>query len=351
MKVLLCGGGTLGSVSPLLSLYEEAKKQSKQWTWFWVGTKSGIERKAIAQHDISFEWIPAAKLRRYPSVRTLGEPFVLAISFIRALFILFTIKPDVVVGAGSFVSVPVMWAAWCMRVRIVIHQQDVRATLSNTLTAWCASVITTTFEKSVADFPKGKARWIGNPLHRAHGVSAVHVPPTPDPSKKLILILGGSSGAVALNNWVQNSLEELCTLGEVVHITGMSHAIPAEPRLDYYAYPLLDHAALLRVMQSAHAVVTRAGISTITELAYYKKAAVFVPMPKTHQEDNAFFIAQQRAGYALRQDQLAEKGVQTISKILYNPDVSASLGNALHALIKQDAAKSLVRIIGNASAQ
>ena len=71
MKILLTGGGTLGSVNPLIAIYEEAREQDKNWEWFWVGTKSGVERKIITSMGISYEWLPSAKLRRYFSFQLL----------------------------------------------------------------------------------------------------------------------------------------------------------------------------------------------------------------------------------------------------------------------------------------
>ena len=164
MKILLTGGGTLGSVNPLIATYEEAKKRHPRWEWFWVGTRDGVERRFIGSLGISYEWVPGAKLRRYFSLYLLIDPFVLAAAFLRSLLIVAAIRPDVVVGAGSFVSVPVAWAATLFGQEVIIHQQDIRPTLSNRLAAPVADRITVSFKKSLKDFPEQKTEWIGNPV-------------------------------------------------------------------------------------------------------------------------------------------------------------------------------------------
>ncbi|MEK7164980.1 MAG: glycosyltransferase, partial [Patescibacteria group bacterium] len=126
MKILFAGGGTMGSVSPLLAIYERAKKDFKPWSYFWVGTKNGPERQVVADLGIDYEWLLTAKLRRYFDLHILLDPFLFIISWFRSLLIIATVKPDIIVSTGSFVAVPVIWAAWFFRKTIIIHQQDIR---------------------------------------------------------------------------------------------------------------------------------------------------------------------------------------------------------------------------------
>ncbi|MDZ4221723.1 MAG: glycosyltransferase, partial [Patescibacteria group bacterium] len=142
MKILLAGGGTLGSVNPLIAIYEEAKKQGKTWDWFWVGTRHGIERRTVAEAGIAYEWMPVVKLRRYFSLRIFIDPFLFVFVFFRSLLMVMTEKPDIIIGAGSYVSVPLVWAGRLSGKKTIIHQQDIRPTLSNILCARAADTIT-----------------------------------------------------------------------------------------------------------------------------------------------------------------------------------------------------------------
>ncbi len=198
MKILLVGGGTLGSVNPLIALYEEARKQGKPWQWFWVGTRIGPERALVAKLGLPYEWVPGAKLRRYFSFYSLLDPFLFIIAFFRSLLIMMAIKPHLAVSAGSFVGVPVLWAAALARVRVIVHQQDIRPGLTNKLCAPIARRITVSCAKSLADYPKNKTELIGNLVRsdintggQEEGRRLFNL----DPDYPTVLILGGSSGA------------------------------------------------------------------------------------------------------------------------------------------------------------
>ena len=161
-KILLTGGGTGGSVAPLLAIAESLTMQD----FLWLGTKSGPERKMVEEAGIKFKAISGGKLRRYFSFKNLGDIFKIKLGFFQSLFIMLKWRPNLVMSAGSFISVPVVYAAWLLRVPALIHQQDVKAGLANKLMAPFSKVITVAFEKSLADYGK-KAIWIGNPVRQS----------------------------------------------------------------------------------------------------------------------------------------------------------------------------------------
>src|SRR3989344_1557373 len=133
MKILLAGGGSGGPVSPVLAVALEIKKLKPQTEFLFVGTKKGPERAMVEPTGIRFVSIPAARLRRFWSIKNLFAPVVLSAGFLKALKIVREFKPDVVFTAGSFVGVPIAWAAKISGVKIVIHQQDARVGLANKL--------------------------------------------------------------------------------------------------------------------------------------------------------------------------------------------------------------------------
>jgi UDP-N-acetylglucosamine--N-acetylmuramyl-(pentapeptide) pyrophosphoryl-undecaprenol N-acetylglucosamine transferase len=347
MKILLTGGGTLGSVNPLIAIYEEAREQDKNWEWFWVGTKSGVERKIITSMGISYEWLPSAKLRRYFSFQLLVEPFLFIASFFRSLLIISTTKPDVVVGAGSFISVPVIWASWIFRKKIIIHQQDIRPTLSNKLTSWCSTKITTSFGKSLEDYPKDKTKWIGNPVRDAllsgnDGIAKEKFDLNPD--YKTLLVTGGSSGAKALNEWVWDNLGQLTDRINLIHLTGKDKSKPENKSDNYHQVEFLG-GDMLHALKASDLVITRAGISTITELVYLSKAAIIIPMPESHQEDNAYYVAAQHAAIVYRQDKVDERMVKKAVQLLRSEEERTVLSNRMHELMKPGSRESMIKII------
>lgn len=347
MKILFAGGGTMGSVSPLLAIYEAAKKQGKSWSWFWVGTRTGPERNVVTALGIDYEWLPTAKLRRYFSLHIFIDPILLAISFFRSLLIIATVKPNLVVSTGSFVAVPVIWAGWLWRKKIIVHQQDIRPTLSNKLTAWCANKITVSFAKSVDDYPKKKTLLIGNPV-RAH-VSAGEKEEAIklwnlDENFPTLLIVGGSSGAEAFNNWVWENIDSLVKISNVLHITGRGNMKDDLNKSHYSQVEFLDKD-MPHALAAADVVLSRAGISALSELAFLAKAAVVVPMPRTHQEDNANYFADQHAVCLFRQDQLDEHLVNKIGELLTSASERANLEDNIGQMMPKNADRRFVEII------
>ena len=133
MKILLTGGGTMGSVSPLLAIVEELKKQN-EIEFLWLGTQKGPEKKVIENYKIPFKAIFSGKLRRYFSWQNFIDLFFIKIGLWQSFFILLKFKPDVILSAGSFVGVPVIFAGWLLHIPCLIHQLDIRLTLANKLT-------------------------------------------------------------------------------------------------------------------------------------------------------------------------------------------------------------------------
>lgn len=347
MKILLTGGGTLGSVSPLIAIHEQAQKENKDWDWFWVGTRNGVERKIVESMKIQYEWVPKAKLRRYFSFKTILDPFLFIAAFLRGLLIISTTKPDIIIGAGSFVSVPVIWAGMLFRKKIIIHQQDIRPTLSNKLTAFCADKITVSFEKSLEDYDKTKTEYIGNPVRNALlGANADIAREKFNLREQLptILITGGSSGSKALNNWVYENLDALCARANVIHLTGHNKANEAAKHENYKQIEFLG-GDMFHVLKASDIVITRAGISTITELAYLGKVSIIIPMPKSHQEDNAFFVEEEKAAIVYRQDKMDDRAVKDVMNLINSSDERSRLSSAMGELMKKGARKRMIDII------
>ncbi len=148
-KILLTGGGTGGSVVPLLAIVDEMKKQSdKEYNFLWLGSKKGPEKEMVEAENIRFRIILSGKWRRYFSIKDFTDLFKIKLAFWQSILIIIKEKPSLVISAGSFISVPVVWAAWLWRVPALVHQQDVRPGLANRLMAPFATVITVAFEKS-----------------------------------------------------------------------------------------------------------------------------------------------------------------------------------------------------------
>jgi len=366
MKVLFTGGGTIGSVSPLLAVLERltlspkpftreisVKGRDKQYEFLWVGTRYGTEKELVASYKIPYKAIFSGKLDRYFSWQNFVSPVFIILGFFQSLSIILKARPQIILSAGSFVSVPIVFVAWILRIPILIHQQDVRPGFANKLMSPFARCITVTFEKSLADFPKGKVVWTGNPMReevlkgdekRAKKFFDLQEDlPT-------LLIFGGGTGALRINELIVKSLPELLKFCQIIHLTGRGRRVNKVNKVEkvierYHAYEFLT-----REMADAYAVsdivVSRCGLSTLTELSLLGKPAILIPIPRSHQEENAKVFAEAWAAVVLDQRNLTSEGlVKQIKSLLENRDKIRELSQNIKRIMKPNATEKIVEEI------
>lgn len=362
MRILFVGGGTLGSVTPLLAVAEELGREFeisnlKFEIRFW-GTHNGPERELVEAAGIPFRSIPSGKLRRYWDLRNVFDAFAVFAAFWIALIRLLCERPSAVVGAGGFVQVPVMWAAWALRIPIVIHQQDARSGLANRLVAPFAARITAVFPFGTRAFGGRAIEIIGNPIRRSvlaaqsldSGGAKRHFGFGGD--RPVLLVLGGGTGAQALNDIVRSSLPSLLAHTDVIHVTGRGKMQNAECRMQnasYRSFALLTDD-LPTAYAAADLVISRAGMGTISELIALQKSIVLVPMPDTHQEENAAAVAAAEAAVVWDQHNLTpEIFVARAVKLFAAVDERSALARAAMRLYPSNASTRLADIIFSAA--
>ncbi len=329
-KILLVGGGTLGSVSPLLAVALEFPAE-----YLFVCSPHGPEKKLIEASNIPIITLRAGKWRRYFSWQNLADIFWLKISFWRSLGIIRKFKPDLILTAGSFVAVPVAWAGWFCRVPVVVHQQDIVVGLANKIMAPLAKVITVTFSEQKNSFHyKNKIVVTGNPVRKI----TTHENP-----EKIILITGGGLGARGLNEFVKEFIPYLSSYYTVHHILGQDNWDQRARQENYTAHQFAT-SEMPDLMSRAELIISRAGMQTITEVAGLSKALVLVPMPNSHQEQNAIFLAKHNAAYLVKQGQ-HQIMARYLEKLLNSADLRSGLASNLHNLFPKQAVENYVELI------
>lgn len=347
MKILFAGGGTLGSVSPLIAICEEIKKRQPDAEFLWLGTFNGPEDKLINEYKIPLKKIFAGKWRRYFSLKNLFTPFLVVLGFFQALGTIRQFRPDLVVSAGGFVAVPVNWAAKALGRKILIHQQDVLPGLANKLAAGLADRITVTFEKSLNDFPAGKTVLTGNPVRpemllgsREEGIKFFGL----EPNLPTVLIIGGGTGALNLNQLVLASLNELAGFCQIIHLTGGKAAEDIiRPR--YQDFEFLT-GELKNAYAAADLVVSRAGLGALTELANLGKPAIIIPLPASHQKNNALEFFKKNAVASLSEKDLTvQKFAEAVKGLLNDKIKLADLSRNIGKIMPEGAAERIVDLI------
>lgn len=365
--VVFIGGETAGPVMPLLAVAEQWIAEDSHVVPVFFDRKNSVAARVVPKAGFKFRKITAGKLRRYWSFKNLVSPFLIGIGFVQALFALLSLKPIVVVGAGGYVQVPIILAAWILRIPRLIHQQDIIPSISNKLVSVLANKITVTFEKSMKDFPQGtgfeknfgqssKVFWTGNPsrlesgvLEKAQSKKEAHKLFHLEADLPTILVMGGGSGAAGLNHVLSQDLVDILEFAQIIHSSGKGKSIKIvglSPDLakHYHQHEFIDRMDLALV--AADLVIARAGVGTITELAASGKPAIIIPMPESHQEWNAQFLYNAGASVVVDQTDLAHgKLAKLARKILLDAKLQKGLTTAISKIMPKDSTAKMLKQI------
>ena len=292
-KIVLTGGGTLGHVTPHLSLIPHLIKAG--YEVHYIGTEKGMEADKIRTvSGVTYHAVQSGKLRRYFSWQNFIDPFKVIAGAFQSAALMGKIKPDVVFSKGGFVAVPVVFGAWLHRVPVVCHESDLTPGLANKLCTPFAKKVATTFPECAKALGP-KAEMTGTPLRpelftgsRAKGLSLLKF----DGSKPILMMMGGSSGAQAVNKALRDALPRLTDKFDVAHICGkgnLDETLQTTP--GYTQVEFLD-ADLPDALACADLVLSRAGSNALCEFQALCKPLLLVPYPKGASRGDQILNAQ-----------------------------------------------------------
>lgn len=351
-KILLTGGGTLGSVTPLIAIKQELDQQDTTYDFLFVGTENGVEKDFVTKdYHIKYQGISSGKLRRYFSLQNFIDPFRIIRGFFDSFRVLWSYKPDLIITAGSFVSVPLVIVGYFFRIPIVVHQLDIKIGLSNRIMSWFAKIVTITFADHLKSFPSSKVVLSGNPVRqelfsgdskKAQKVFNIHnTLPT-------ILVLGGGIGSVNINQLIQSSIDRLLTFCNIIHVTGYGKKgdlCKVDTKHGVYRVVEFLGKELPDVIALADVVVTRAGLATLSELMNLQKIMIIIPIHHHQQEDNARYFDRKKCGIYIDETISFEKFVSVLELLLKNSEVQAELRQGMKQLGNHFAAQIIAKKI------
>jgi UDP-N-acetylglucosamine--N-acetylmuramyl-(pentapeptide) pyrophosphoryl-undecaprenol N-acetylglucosamine transferase len=355
--LMVMAGGTGGHVFPGLAVAHWM--QARGWRVVWLGNASGMEATLVPKHGIAMEYV------RFGGVRGKGlkTKLMLPVNLLRAcsqsLRALRSVKPDVVLGMGGYITFPAGLMSKLSGTPLVLHEQNSIAGLANKVLAHVAKRVLVAFPNALPN-----AEWTGNPI-RAELAQALppkeryaarNVGPEAGPEARLnVLVVGGSLGAAALNETVPKALALLdpALRPRVVHQAGAKHidALKANYAAaglsvdeDVQLVPFIDDMA--SAYAAADLVICRSGAMTVSEIAAVGVAALFVPFPfavDDHQTTNAAFLANEGAAHLIQQRDLsAEKLAGWLRD--QTRETLASMAGKARALAKPDATERVGRV-------
>lgn len=342
MRVLLAGGGSGGSATPILAVAAELRARIPDVELLYIGTHGGPEADLAAEEGIPYVGVAAGKLRRYWDTQNLTDVGRVVRGVGESLGHVRRFKPDVACGAGGFASVPPLAAAGLSRVPVLIHQQDVVPGLANRLLVPFARQITVAMPETVRAFPAGRTALRGNPVRQrvldgdaTRGLTRLGL----DPSLPLVLVTGGGTGALGLNRIVAAAADRLVQHAQVLHLAGRGRSVATAELGPRYQQREFLVEEMPDVLAAASVVVSRAGMGTLSELAALGKATLIVPMPGTHQEANARAFARNGGALVFEQNDLSpEVLTATVRDLLDDPARRDALGTAIRRVMPLDAA-------------
>ena len=322
MKILFTGGGTAGHVFPIVAIVREIRRiyPKKDLEFYYLGPKDDFGLILLQQEDFIVRTIISGKLRRYFALQNFID-FLFKIPFgiIQSFFLLLSIKPDLVFSKGGSGSISVAFSARLLKIPVFLHESDVVPGLSNQQTSKWAKKIFISFEKTEY-FDHQKTTLVGNPIRkeilggdkeRAEELFNLTF------SKPIFLIMGGSQGAEAINDFVLRILNNLLKDYEIIHVTGRENIkeiegeaqVVADKDLDKYYHPFgfLDEEKMRHAYKASDLIISRSGSGSIFEIAAVGKPSILIPLPisaQDHQAKNAYAYSETGAAEIIEQENL-----------------------------------------------
>lgn len=368
MKILLTGGGSGGHFYPIIAVAQSINELSKEHhlvepKLFFMAPEP-YNKGLLYDNKIIFKQSPAGKLRRYFSILNFFDIFKTFWGIIKSTWIVFTIYPDVVFGKGGYASFPPLLAARILRIPVVIHESDSVPGRVNRWAGKFAKRIAVSYPEAARFFKTEKVALTGNPIRKEV------LNPLKDGAYEflkmekdtpIILILGGSLGAQAINEVILEALPKLTQKYQIIHQVGKNNLSEMEKLSEamlynnqfkdrYKLFDYLSSQALSMAAGVSSLVVSRGG-SAIFEIASWGIPSIIIPITNSngnHQRKNAFAYAKSGAGIVIEEGNLKDDIlISEIGRILENKNEWENMKKSAENFAKKDAGKVIAGEILN----
>ncbi|TAN60784.1 undecaprenyldiphospho-muramoylpentapeptide beta-N-acetylglucosaminyltransferase [bacterium] len=351
IKVLIASGASAGHLYPALAFAQRLAAKRPDIAIAFVTSKRGIE-SAIERrgYHLFFVSLPAPSLKGIKFLRSL---YYLCRSFFDSFFIIQKFRPGLVVGFGSYVSFPALLESALLGIPTLIHEQNVSFGLSNKLLSFFADKIAVSFKNT--PLRAGKRVFTGNPLRSSLTKSSVHE------ARRFfglegaftLLVVGGSQGSRRINMEFAEAVRLFAERKErfqFIHISGRSDYLRLKEcykciTIKYCLFDFLD--AINLAYGASDLVICRAGAGTLSELAYFKKAAVVIPYPhaRGHQLENAIALKNENAAVVIQEKELSGAGLrEQILRLIRSADERKALEDNIQKFAYPEAADKLAEL-------
>jgi UDP-N-acetylglucosamine--N-acetylmuramyl-(pentapeptide) pyrophosphoryl-undecaprenol N-acetylglucosamine transferase len=354
-RVIISGGGTGGHIFPAVAIADEIKRRNPTVSILFVGAIGKMEMEKVPQAGYEIVGLPIAGLQRKLTLSNFLLPFKILKSLLKAHSIVKNFKPQLVIGVGGYASGPTLQMANMLRIPTLIQEQNSFPGKTNQLLAKKAAKICTAYSGMEKFFPTSKIIQTGNPVRNlvskhadllSEAQTFFHL----DPSKKTILVIGGSLGARTLNESVLNHIGALLVSNvQVIWQCGKNYLNQIEEQFDDSWKATVQVHAFIQRMDLAYAtadlIISRAGALSVSELTLIGKPCILVPSPNVsedHQTKNATALVKQDAAVLVSDAQSKETLIPIAIELLNNPVSCEQLARSIRLLAKPNACIEIV---------
>jgi UDP-N-acetylglucosamine--N-acetylmuramyl-(pentapeptide) pyrophosphoryl-undecaprenol N-acetylglucosamine transferase len=352
VRILISGGGTGGHIYPAIAIANELKSRFPECEILFVGASDKMEMQKVPQAGYKIEGLWISGIQRKLSFENMKFPFKLMSSLLKSKKIIKQFKPNIAIGTGGFASGAVVKVAAQMGVPTVIQEQNSYPGITNKLLSKNAKAICVAYDGLEKFFPKNKIVLTGNPVrqdllnvadNRQDAIKHFNL----DPNKKTLLVLGGSLGARRINQLIESEMDFI--LSQNVQIIWQCGKFYFEEYKKYNEKEGVQVLSFIDRMDLVYAVadmiISRAGASSVSELAIVGKPTIFIPSPNVaedHQTKNAKAIADKNGAILIKESELDIRFKDVFSEVVQNEELQNELSRNIKALAKPNATKDIV---------
>ena len=355
MRVIISAGGTGGHIYPALAIINKIKEMEPDSEFLYIGTHNRMEKDIIPKHNISFKAIEIYGFNRKNLLKNFKTVKCLINAKKECKRIISEFRPDIVIGVGGYVTVPVIIAAHNLGIKTFIHEQNSIAGKANKALSNYVDLIGVSLKSSMNEFPKDKTIFTGNPCSE-NAIKVESIPKTKfglSKDKKSVLIVMGSLGAKKVNEFMINTLPLFSDKDyELLYVTGkndyketIKNKFPKNVKIVSYVENLSG------LMKDIDLMITRAGASTLSEIISLNIPSILIPspyVPNNHQYKNAMDLVNSKAAYIIEEKDLdGQKLVDMVDYILNAPIKTEIMKNNLNKLKVDNSATIIYESIRN----
>jgi len=357
IKVLVSGGGTGGHIFPAISIANAIKNKCPNADILFVGAENRMEMEKVPAAGYPIIGLPVSGFDRKHLLKNIKVLFRLFKSIRLADKTVKSFSPDIAVGVGGYASGPTLWAAARRGIPTLIQEQNSYAGVTNKLLASKAKAICVAYENMDRFFPKDRIILTGNPvrqelqndtINREEAIRFFNL----DPSKKTILVIGGSLGARTINNSIAAGIEKIPQNIQLIWQSGKGYDTQAKKVLDEKKPENIKQMPFISRMDMAYKaadlVISRAGASSISELCLLGKPVILIPSPNVaedHQTKNAQALSTKNAALMIRDCDAQNLLIDTALKTVQDETSLKNMSDNISKMAQRDSATRIADII------